>query len=108
MLREVDVKPRDCRYGSRLSPTNPPPVYSPLILDFHVLLPDFGIMFTAAPVEAYSAVMAPPCTEVSCTIAILTTYAGYPPLQKFWDRKPSNCTRTPVLPWYDTVLVRCP
>ena len=29
-------------------------------------------------------------------------------MQKFCDRRPSNCTRIPVLPWYDTVLVRCP
>src|SRR5438034_9106746 len=37
----------------------------------HVLLPDFGIMFTAAPVDEYSAVIDPVCTEVSCTIDML-------------------------------------
>src|SRR5579862_5884759 len=98
MLFEVEVRPRACRSEARLSPTSAPPVYSPLTANFQLLLPDFGIMFTAVPVDAYSAVMPLDCTEVSCTNDMFTTYAGYPPVQKFCDRRPSNCTRMPVLP----------
>src|SRR5579872_1920717 len=80
---DVVVRPRATKSALRLSVSMCWLVNKLAALNFQVLLPDFGTMFNPAPVEDASADIPLVWTDISCTDAMLTMYAGEPPVEKF-------------------------